>query len=69
MNDKRKLPTLEEAAEMLKRGILDDSILYLSDEELREALADYRRAGPEVGEPDGSTGDDPQPRRERRSIA
>jgi hypothetical protein len=42
MNERRRLPTASESARLAKEGILDDTILYLSDEELREELAAYR---------------------------
>jgi len=68
MNTERRLPTPEEAVELLKGGMLDDRILHLSDEELREALAGYRGAGQDTGEEAPSTGA-PQEDRPRRSIA
>ena len=43
MTDQRRIPTIEEAARQIERGIIDDSILHLTDEELREQLAPYRR--------------------------
>jgi hypothetical protein len=47
---KRRLPDPEQAVELLKKGVLDDRILHLSDEELREELAAYRRDVPKGNE-------------------
>src|SRR5689334_256793 len=41
MNERRRLPTARESANMAQQGILDDTILYLSDDELRAELAEY----------------------------
>lgn len=43
MAEQRRIPTIEDAAHQVERGIIDESILHLSDEELREQLAPYRR--------------------------
>jgi len=42
MSEGRRLPSAREAVERIKQGILDDRILYLSDDELRKELAPYR---------------------------
>ena len=41
--EQRSIPTLEEAARQIEQGLIDDSILHLTDDELREQLAPYRR--------------------------
>lgn len=69
MRKRRRLPTPAQAVESAKKGMLDDLILHLSDEELREALADYRRTDTGAGEAQGRSGDEGQPRRARRSTA
>jgi len=43
MNETRRLPTPEQVVAKARQGLIDDSILYLSDDELREELAEYRR--------------------------
>ena len=65
MKKRRRLPTSAQAVEAAKQGMLDDLILHLSDEELREALADYRRADPETDESKRPPGGE---RQQRRSI-
>ncbi len=42
MTQKRRLLNTEETVKRLEQGILDDTILYLSDDELRRELAAYR---------------------------
>ena len=42
MKKRRRLPTASESARMAQKGILDDSILYLTDDELRQELTAYR---------------------------
>jgi anti-anti-sigma regulatory factor len=42
MNERRRLPNASESARLAQQGILDDTILYLSDDELRRELASYR---------------------------
>ena len=42
MNERRRLPTASESARLAQQGILDDTILYLSDDELRRELVSYR---------------------------
>jgi len=56
MNVEGRLPTTEQAVKSLRQGMLDDRILYLSDEELRDALAADRSATPKVDEPECSRG-------------
>lgn len=43
MAEKRRVPTIQEAAEQLERGIIDDSILGMTDDELLEQLAPFSR--------------------------
>jgi hypothetical protein len=63
---RRRLPTTEQAVEAVKQGMMDDLILHLSDDELREALVGYRRADPETDESKSGSAPNPRP---RRSIA
>jgi len=42
MTEQRRIPTREEAADLLARGIIDETIWKLSDDELRKQLAPYR---------------------------
>lgn len=42
MTEQRRIPTREEAADLLAQGIIDETILKLSDDELRKQLAPYR---------------------------
>lgn len=52
MTAERRVPDSQEAVELIEKGVLDGSILYLSDDELKAELAAYRRSG---NAPEGPT--------------
>jgi len=50
MSEKRMRVEPQQIVDALKQGILDDRLLHLTDEELREELAVYRRDGAGVAD-------------------
>lgn len=46
MTADHRLPNSEESVELVEQGMLDDTILYLDDDELKAELAAYRRTRP-----------------------